>query len=349
MFCSNCGAKLRDGAQFCSGCGKKIAVKPGASAAGTSGPSMIRPQGQAVPHQNPIVSGQDQSRKEQAAAVAGTWADSAGSSEKENKSGRSWVMALVLLILVLCGAGAGVLFYYISGIGESDPLKNSSGYESMEPEDEEMQGKESSEGEDEAGENSRSAEEGENAASAAKSAESAENTGAAETMAAAEPATFTVKRISQVNLSGKIRAGMLRDTAVASSYIVQTDSQIDNSAWSAFDGDNVTSWQEGVEGNGNGEYIGISFDREYQVEAITFLLGNHRRDDLYIRNNVPKTLTINLDGQLFEVTFPKEMLEQVVEFSKPVPASSIRVTIQDVYPGTEYTDTVIAEIEVYGQ
>ena len=226
-----------------------------------------------MPHQNPIVSGQDQSRKEQAAAVAGTWADSAGSSEKENKSGRSWVMALVLLILVLCGAGAGVLFYYISGIGESDPLKNSSGYESMEPEDEEMQGKESSEGEDEAGENSRSAEEGENAASAAKSAESAENTGAAETMAAAEPATFTVKRISQVNLSGKIRAGMLRDTAVASSYIVQTDSQIDNSAWSAFDGDNVTSWQGVWKGMGTENISESALTASIRWRRLHFFLG----------------------------------------------------------------------------
>lgn len=403
MFCSNCGAKLRDGVQFCSSCGKKIADKPGNPAAGALGqPPLMRPQGQvppqgqgmppqrngaplqgqgmppqrngvplqgqgmpprrngvplqgqgvspqinsapsqgqAVQFQNQAAFEQNQMKREQAAAAAEAWDNAEISSDRDERPGRSWVMAAVIFILVLCGAGAGVLFYFISGIGEADPLKDSSGYESMESEGDKVPGEENTK-EDVEAESLSGAGEGETSA--------AETTAAADTTAALEPVTFTVNRISQVNLSGKVRAVMLRDTAVASSYIVQSDATIDNSAWSAFDGDNVTSWQEGVEGDGRGEYVGVSFDREYQVEAVTFVLGNHRRDDLYIRNNVPRTLAINLDGQVFEVTFPKEMLEQVVVFSRPVPASSIRVTIQDVYPGTEYTDTVIAEIGVYGQ
>lgn len=350
MFCSNCGAKLKDGTQFCTSCGKKVMSIPSGPAETKPGQQpVIKPQGQAAPPKSHAVSSQVQSqtppdqnqgRREQAAAMAGTWDHESASPAKNKKGERFFVSAAVILILILSGVGAGILFYKISGIGDSDSSKNTVEYGTTSLQEEEQP--EEKIPDDETGEPKESESGGEDR-------EEETTAPAVETTAEAEPATCTVKRISQVNLSGKVRAGVLRDTVEASSYLVQSDKAIDNSGWSAFDGDSVTSWQEGVEGNGIGEYIGIRFDREYQVEAITLLLGNHRSDDLYVRNNVPKTLIINLDGQVFQVTFPKEKLEQVVEFSRPVPASSIRLTVQDVYPGTEYTDTIIAEVGVYGQ
>ena len=142
---------------------------------------------------------------------------------------------------------------------------------------------------------------------------------------------------------------MVKATAVDSSHVVQRGTTIDNSAWSAFDGQATTSWQEGAAGHGIGEYVGISFDREYQVQVVTFRLGNHRSDSWYVKNDVPKVLSINLGGQVFSVTFPREMVEFAVVLSRPVAASSIRVTVDDVYYGTEYEDATIAEIGVYGR
>ena len=43
------------------------------------------------------------------------------------------------------------------------------------------------------------------------------------------------------------------------------------------------------------------------------------------------------------------MVEFAVVLSRPVAASSIRVTVDDVYYGTEYEDATIAEIGVYGR
>lgn len=189
MFCSKCGAKLRDGAQFCSSCGKKIAGQPGNSISGTLGPPSMKPQEhippqgqgaplqrnappQAVQSQNQAAFEQNQMKREQAAAAAETWDNPAISSDRGKKSGHSWVMAAAVFILILCGAGAGVLFYFISGIGEPDPLKDSSGYESMEPEDENMPGEETTK-------------QGEEADSSSDI--KGEETTAAETAAAADP------------------------------------------------------------------------------------------------------------------------------------------------------------------
>lgn len=163
-----------------------------------------------------------------------------------------------------------------------------------------------------------------------------------------ESLTTSVQYANQLDFTGLVRAGMVKATAYDSSHVVQGDRTIDNTGWSAFDGQATTSWQEGVTGDGIGQYAGISFDREYQVQAITLLVGNHRSDSWYVKNNVPQTLSINLSGQVFQVTLPKEKTEFAVVLSRPVAASDIRITIDGVYRGTEYTDTVVAEVGVYG-
>ncbi len=189
------------------------------------------------------------------------------------------------------------------------------------------------------------------ATEAATTAAQAMTTAAATTAAPMtnEPVTVSLQYSAQTSFSGLIRAGVVKATAVDSSHVVQRGTTIDNSAWSAFDGQATTSWQEGAAGHGIGEYVGISFDREYQVQVVTFRLGNHRSDSWYVKNDVPKVLSINLGGQVFSVTFPREMVEFAVVLSRPVAASSIRVTVDDVYYGTEYEDATIAEIGVYGR
>lgn len=61
------------------------------------------------------------------------------------------------------------------------------------------------------------------------------------------------------------------------------------------DGDEVTSWQEGVEGPGIGETIYYKLDQEQPITYLTFKLGNWRNDKYFYGNNRPRTLTITLD------------------------------------------------------
>ncbi len=332
MFCPKCGANLKDGSRFCSKCGSSIG--------GQGGRPGYPPQ------------------------------MAASSMPPKKKKGNTGliVFLIILLVLVIAGVGMGIL-YYMNEKKEAELLESvraefqEGNEDDEEDEDRRRKKDEEDDDEDEEREGDRDREEEGLSTTAAATEAEALATEAATTAAQAmttaaattaapmtnEPVTVSLQYSAQTSFSGLIRAGVVKATAVDSSHVVQRGTTIDNSAWSAFDGQATTSWQEGAAGHGIGEYVGISFDREYQVQVMTFRLGNHRSDSWYVKNDVPKVLSINLGGQVFSVTFPREMVEFAVVLSRPVAASSIRVTVDDVYYGTEYEDATIAEIGVYGR
>ncbi len=332
MFCPKCGANLKDGSRFCSKCGSSIG--------GQGGRPGYPPQ------------------------------MAASSMPPKKKKGNTGliVFLIILLVLVIAGVGMGIL-YYMNEKKEAELLESvraefqEGNEDDEEDEDRRRKKDEEDDDEDEEREGDRDREEEGLSTTAAATEAEALATEAATTAAQAmttaaattaapmtnEPVTVSLQYSAQTSFSGLIRAGVVKATAVDSSHVEQRGTTIDNSAWSAFDGQATTSWQEGAAGHGIGEYVGISFDREYQVQVVTFRLGNHRSDSWYVKNDVPKVLSINLGGQVFSVTFPREMVEFAVVLSRPVAASSIRVTVDDVYYGTEYEDATIAEIGVYGR
>ena len=332
MFCPKCGANLKDGSRFCSKCGSSIG--------GQGGRPGYPPQ------------------------------MAASSMPPKKKKGNTGliVFLIILLVLVIAGVGMGIL-YYMNEKKEAELLESvraefqEGNEDDEEDEDRRRKKDEEDDDEDEEREGDRDREEEGLSTTAAATEAEALATEAATTAAQAmttaaattaapmtnEPVTVSLQYSAQTSFSGLIRAGVVKATAVDSSHVVQRGTTIDNSAWSAFDGQATTSWQEGAAGHGIGEYVGISFDREYQVQVVTCRLGNHRSDSWYVKNDVPKVLSINLGGQVFSVTFPREMVEFAVVLSRPVAASSIRVTVDDVYYGTEYEDATIAEIGVYGR
>ena len=162
-----------------------------------------------------------------------------------------------------------------------------------------------------------------------------------------EPEQLTVSLVDRnsVSLTGYSRVGVSQ--AAASSTVVQEG--YDNSAAMVVDGDTVTSWQEGVDGDGLGEVLQFELDREYDVKYMTFNLGNWRDPQRYAMNNRPQTMTIWLDDLSFQVTFPDGQTEFCIEFSSDCPASVIYVRIDSVYQGTEWDDTCISEIGIYGK
>lgn len=316
MFCPKCGANLKDGSRFCSKCGSSIG--------GQGGRPGYPPQ------------------------------MAASSMPPKKKKGNTGliVFLIILLVLVIAGVGMGIL-YYMNEKKEAELLESvraefqEGNEDDEEDEDRRRKKDEEDDDEDEEREGDRDREEEGLSTTAAATEAEALATEAATTAAQAmttaaattaapmtnEPVTVSLQYSAQTSFSGLIRAGVVKATAVDSSHVVQRGTTIDNSAWSAFDGQATTSWQEGAAGHGIGEYVGISFDREYQVQVVTFRLGNHRSDSWYVKNDVPKVLSINLGGQVFSVTFPREMVEFAVVLSRPVAASSIRVTVDDVYYG----------------
>ena len=82
-------------------------------------------------------------------------------------------------------------------------------------------------------------------------------------------------------------------------------------AHNAIDGVTSTAWVEGVQGDGIGESISITFDNdENEIDAIC------------VRNGY----------------------DQIVFFDSPHWGKSITFTIESVYPGSRYSDTCISEI-----
>ncbi len=91
--------------------------------------------------------------------------------------------------------------------------------------------------------------------------------------------------------------------ADASSTIDQSDIGVSNAPVLMFDGRDDTSWQEGADGYGVGEYANCYFEEIMDIRYIGFKLGNWKSDKLYGENAKPRTLAIRIGDVEKEVTF----------------------------------------------
>lgn len=147
-----------------------------------------------------------------------------------------------------------------------------------------------------------------------------------------------------VNLAGYQKMNILQSRS--SSTIIQEGYQ--NGPEMAVDGDEVTSWQEGVDGSGIGESVYYTFDNKYNLAFITLKLGNWRNDRYFLENNRPKEMTISVNDYSFQVPFPDEKHEFVLALNPAYATEFVHFQIDGVHRGTKYDDTCIAEIGFYG-
>lgn len=136
------------------------------------------------------------------------------------------------------------------------------------------------------------------------------------------------------------------------------------------DGDPATAWVEGTAGPGIGEFIRLGIDpyeKEvsgfYGIKRIGIINGYARDKELYFANNRVKSIefshTFSVLGDYHQIRdqpvigiqpyvfdLDESMEYQFLEFPRPVPVSEFTLTILDVYPGSRWDDTCIAEILV---
>ncbi|MBQ7653543.1 MAG: hypothetical protein IJS17_00540 [Clostridia bacterium] len=107
-----------------------------------------------------------------------------------------------------------------------------------------------------------------------------------------------------------------------------------------------TSWIEGVDGNGEGEYILFSAAEKKTVRRIDIINGYQASKDHYFRNSRIKKCLVELDGGVkFSVDFFDDFGKKtIVEFKNPISTSTAKITIEEVYGGTRFEDTSITEI-----
>jgi len=145
-----------------------------------------------------------------------------------------------------------------------------------------------------------------------------------------------------------VESRKLAVTGAYESTVVEQAGKHNNTATATVDGNLETSWQEGVDGYGVGEWLRYDLGGECNVTGISLWLGNWRTYDWYVKNGVPKALTIQVGSETFTVDFPYGQEQQWVVFSAPIPADEITIMIEDYYAGSQYDDTCIAEVAVYG-
>lgn len=142
-------------------------------------------------------------------------------------------------------------------------------------------------------------------------------------------------------------------TPTASSYAT-TSEGVKHPPSHAFDGMLSTAWAEGDIGSGEGSWIEVRFDRPTDIHSVSIWPGFLASVDRDIRLHArPRAVTLT-----FKVSGGEDVVEQDVlvdpgaaqrplrhDIKVEVPkARSMRLTVDDVYPGGIYSDMYISEI-----
>lgn len=161
---------------------------------------------------------------------------------------------------------------------------------------------------------------------------------------AGDPATQPTqqRQIALIPVSNPIQS-----SSASSTY---SGDRVTHDVSNLLDGDGKTNWTEGVQGDGIGQYVQLNFQDTYQLISITIRAGNHFDKDRYINNSRPENITVTFsDGTSVCCTLRDVMEDQRLLLPEPVSTDSVRITIDSVYHGYLYEDTVISDVffEVY--
>jgi hypothetical protein len=144
----------------------------------------------------------------------------------------------------------------------------------------------------------------------------------------------------------------LSATSSASSHL-PTDPGGQYQPWMAMDGALETSWVEGVAGPGIGEWFMLTFRGTAEISYINLDVGYDRDADSFYANNRIKRATLTFSsGEQIDVTFSDTRGMQMIDLAQVagsnIETNSVKLVIEEIYPGSEYDDTCLAEIAVWG-
>lgn len=120
-----------------------------------------------------------------------------------------------------------------------------------------------------------------------------------------------------------------------------------------FDGNYDNAWSDGVQGEGVGEIIRVTWSAGgdiYEAQGLAFRNGYQKTEGIYKKNSRPKDVTI----RIYDHEFTGRLMDtrdgwQSIIFDKPLVFDceiGVEIEIDSVYPGTKYQDTCITEIDL---
>lgn len=118
----------------------------------------------------------------------------------------------------------------------------------------------------------------------------------------------------------------------------------------ASDGDLMTSWVEGDGGNGVGEWVRVDLDSEKAYYGLNIFAGYGESEDLWEKNGRAKKVRVNFSNGKSEDFNLMDVYEyQNLVFDEPVSGLQYAdIEILEVYEGSDYDDTALAEVQFYG-
>lgn len=118
------------------------------------------------------------------------------------------------------------------------------------------------------------------------------------------------------------------------------------------DGDPVTTWIEGAEGEGHGEWVRIHTSKVEKASNLRLRLRNgyHKTPELFKKNARVKELTLRIlpEGTTQLVLLPDDM--EWFEVEVPMPKADfegVELRVDSTYAGTKYRDTCISDVEIF--
>jgi uncharacterized caspase-like protein len=114
-----------------------------------------------------------------------------------------------------------------------------------------------------------------------------------------------------------------------------------------FSSDDSTAWVEGVAGQGIGQWVVVEFDGFRSVKSVTIYNGYQKNADIFGKNSrVRKIRLLFSQGETKDVSLEDRRGPQTIALDRPIKAYWVQFVIEDVYPGSRYTDTAISKLSI---
>lgn len=119
-------------------------------------------------------------------------------------------------------------------------------------------------------------------------------------------------------------------------------------ATDAFDGVLSTAWNDGVEGDGRGEWLEAHFDERQPIAGFRITLGfqhiSRHGHDLFTDNARIRTLRVTADGRELGVWSAFDGQRDLVVGGLHATARDYRFEVVDVWPGARFQDACVSEV-----
>ena len=134
----------------------------------------------------------------------------------------------------------------------------------------------------------------------------------------------------------------------------------DHSKRNLVDGKMETAWVEGKSGSGVGETIQYKFKKKTKIYGVAITNGYFKNENVFRKNQRIKNLTLQAGKKKKNYTcIDFSELEYIdsyslgytdlILFDQPVTTTTLKLTINTVYPGTAFTDTCVSEFQILYQ